>query len=164
MPRDSFKVDRGHAGKAKAPTAEIAAKLILLIRIGTKQCDRNEKIILIVADEVDDRHKLLARTLPQASSELLDKDDGRLGWPEHDYLVEDGDVYAFIENINGKHILQVVAAIGGQCIQDFGPSLVIILPAQGACPVAQDVELIGQLLGLINPTAENQSSPVLFLQ
>ena len=46
------------------------------------------KIIFIVADEIQDHHKFFAGGFPKSPAQLLDKDNSRLGGPEHDHLID----------------------------------------------------------------------------
>src|SRR4051794_36988014 len=64
----------------------------------------------MVTDEVDDRQRALALLNPQPPPQLLQKDGGRLRWPQHEHGIDVGNVEALIEEIDGEDHLEISAA------------------------------------------------------
>lgn len=71
----------------------------------------HEVALLVVADEVEHEHGLLARRLAQAAAQLLHEDDGRLRGPEHDDLVHRGDVDALVEDVDREDVLKPIVPL-----------------------------------------------------
>ena len=70
------------------------------------QCDRNQIIIRVIADEINDDHAILAACLAQTTAELLRENDARLRLTQHHDLIDVWNIHAFIEQVDGENIVQ----------------------------------------------------------
>jgi hypothetical protein len=61
----------------------------------------------VIANVVDDRQAFFAFCFPQSSPELLQPKDFRLGRAEHHDGIDQREVDALVEHVDGKHNLEL---------------------------------------------------------
>ena len=88
-------------------THEMLSDGFLVERVVAEEGDRDEVVVGVVPDEVDDNEVVLACVLTEAAPQLLDKDNGRLGLAQHDHLIDRGDVHPFVEDVDRQDVVEV---------------------------------------------------------
>ena len=68
----------------------------------------NHEVVFVVADEIQNHHKLLVLVFSKSPSKLLDEDDWRLGWPYKQNLVDFWNVNTLIEDINREDVFKLI--------------------------------------------------------
>ena len=125
------------------------------------QCDRNQIVIRIIADEINDDNRILAACLTQSASKLLREDDARLGLPEHHNLVDMRNIHTFIEQVDRENVIQlaILQLFNGKITLRLGMFAGNRLCAIRTFRLLVDllIEQSGQALRLFAPTAEDQT-------
>ena len=84
----------------------VLARAIAIASIAVQR-NRNEIVVLVVTNEIDDGNAGLVRELAQSSSQLLREHDAGLGVAQHHDLIDGRDIDTFIEFINGKDVIKI---------------------------------------------------------
>lgn len=107
------------------------------------------------ADEVEHCAVALVGRLPEPSSELLEEQGRALGRPEHENGVEDGDVDALVEQVDGE---DDVDPPGGEVLQRALAIRVRAVAPDGDGSDAMGVEVPRHELGVFDAHAEAEAT------
>ena len=84
---------------------QVASRHITIAGVAIQR-HRNQIIVGVIADEIDDGNAVLTRALTQAAPQLLCEHNAGLCTAQHDNLVQRRDVDAFIEQIDGEDVVE----------------------------------------------------------
>ena len=90
--RDPVERDRRNAGDRRS-SEDNTPQRILIIAVLPEEGDGNHVVVLVVSHEIDDGKEFFSGVFSESPSELLSKHDDRLRRPEHDDLVERGNIH-----------------------------------------------------------------------
>src|SRR4051812_43411877 len=111
------------------------------------------ELLVLRADEVEDRQSCLGRGQPETSSKLLQEDRRALGRPEKEHSVDGRQVEALIEEVNGEEDVHFAVAEGSQCRGSF---LAGGLRGDGHARNAGSGEALSHVLGVLDAHAKAQ--------
>ena len=135
-----------------------AAHVVLVVRAVIGERHRNQKIGLIVSDEVENNDELLAGRLAEAAAELLNEDDRTLRRTKHDDLIDFGNVHAFGENVHREDVVEAVVADAVRQAVDrlFAHRLIVLARERNRLETAL-IEKLGKLPAFLIAGAKNQA-------
>ena len=76
------------SGDRRIALLDETTQAIFVVRLVTRKRDGHQEVALVVANKVENQRVFLAVIQAQAATELLNKDNCRVGAAEHDDLVE----------------------------------------------------------------------------
>ena len=151
-----LKSDGGGAGEVAAYHEPAEAVLVMAAIAGQRH--RDHEVVLIVPDEIQNDERLVRIVGPaESAAQLLHEDYGRLRRPEHQDLIDLGDVDAFVEHVADEDVVEDIAVIGAEASDGILPPPDGILPGEGDCPIAAGVHLLRQDPAFLLCAAEHQT-------
>ena len=141
-----------------SPCGDHTAHVILVVSAIARERHRNEKVVVVLADKVQDDYIFLGVVFAQTAADLLHEDDRTLRGPQQDDLVDFGNVDAFVENVDREDVIKsFVSSLQSEASAGFFSSTLRVVTAQVNGTKTARIEFLREKASLFVGTAKDKS-------